>query len=86
MNTRGRVRRRFHRMITGWYELGYIPCCVYCGKQFYSRDGITVDHRVPLKLGGKNEEENLVPSCFSCNVKKGHRIVHPKFKEKVKRV
>ena len=46
--------------------------CIYCGK---SSDTMTVDHIVPLKLGGTNALNNLVPACPNCNLKKGHRNV-----------
>lgn len=45
--------------------------CAYCG----STDNITVDHFVPLYLGGKTEHGNIVPSCSTCNNKKRHK--HP---------
>lgn len=46
--------------------------CLYCNKQSTS---MTVDHVVPLKLGGTNELSNLVPACSDCNLSKGHKDV-----------
>jgi 5-methylcytosine-specific restriction endonuclease McrA len=40
--------------------------CLYCGKK-----GGTVDHVVPLALGGAHAPWNLVPACLSCNSSKG---------------
>ncbi len=37
--------------------------CVYCGGQ-----PKVADHFKPLKLGGTNRLENLVPSCMPCNL------------------
>ena len=34
---------------------------------------ISVDHVVPKKLGGTNEQKNLLASCLKCNVKKSCR-------------
>ena len=41
-------------------------CCVYCG----TCDNITIDHFLPLALGGINALHNLVPACSSCNSSK----------------
>lgn len=44
--------------------------CVYCSN-FILEHNRTVDHVKPLCEGGKNECENLLPSCEACNHKKG---------------
>jgi 5-methylcytosine-specific restriction endonuclease McrA len=46
----------------------YIGCCAYCGK---SRQQLTMDHVVPLKLGGAHDVRNVVPACRRCNFSKG---------------
>lgn len=43
--------------------------CVYCG----SKKNLTLDHVIPKSRGGLNNWENLVTSCFKCNLKKGNR-------------
>lgn len=35
----------------------------------------TVDHRMPIALGGTHEESNLCLSCLGCNIAKGD--IHP---------
>jgi 5-methylcytosine-specific restriction endonuclease McrA len=40
--------------------------CAYCGGP-----GGTVDHIIPVALGGTDDEENLTSACQSCNSKKG---------------
>lgn len=40
--------------------------CVYCG----SSKNLTLDHVIPKSRGGKNDWQNLVTSCFKCNLKK----------------
>ena len=45
--------------------------CAYCG----SAERITIDHFLPLYLGGKTEFGNIVPACYSCNSSKQHH--HP---------
>ena len=43
--------------------------CVYCG----SKKSLTLDHVIPKSKGGANTWENLVTSCFKCNLKKSAR-------------
>lgn len=40
--------------------------CSYCGNWF-SKKNMTVDHVLRKRDGGKNNRENLVPSCRWCN-------------------
>lgn len=42
--------------------------CFYCGVEVkpYTRFK-TIDHKIPISKGGKNELKNLVISCLSCN-------------------
>ena len=39
------------------------PICAWCG----TRDGLTVDHVVPLSRGGSNKPDNLRVLCRRCN-------------------
>lgn len=43
--------------------------CVYCG----STKQLTLDHVIPKSRGGKNDWNNLVTCCFTCNLKKGNK-------------
>ncbi len=45
--------------------------CLKCGKQ----KKLTVDHIVPLALGGSNDIDNIQPLCKSCNTSKGIQII-----------
>lgn len=45
----------------------YSSDCSYCG----SHEQITADHVIPVELGGRHSEGNLVPACQSCNSSKG---------------
>ena len=42
--------------------------CVYCGR---SDVKLTMDHVIPISKGGPHSKGNVVPSCSSCNSKKG---------------
>ncbi len=44
--------------------------CQYCGT---IEGGMTTDHVIPKKLGGRDSWENLVCACVACNNKKGNR-------------
>ena len=44
------------------------PCAWGCG-----RVADTVDHIIPLAMGGTNEVSNLMPSCKPCNSSRGSR-------------
>jgi 5-methylcytosine-specific restriction endonuclease McrA len=43
--------------------------CYYCGRKV-PREELTMDHRIPLALGGTSSRENIVPACKECNTKK----------------
>lgn len=45
--------------------------CVYCGKGM-EKTQLTVDHFVPLELGGLNDDTNYVSACRKCNKEKGN--------------
>lgn len=45
--------------------------CVYCGEKVE----LTIDHFIPVALGGKTELKNIVPACLSCNQSKSGK--HP---------
>ncbi len=47
--------------------------CVKCGKWF-PKEKIEVDHRIPKKLGGTDNLDNLQPMCRSCNRRKGDNV------------
>lgn len=40
--------------------------CAYCGCEITLKT-MQVDHRIPKRSGGKDNMENLIPSCRLCN-------------------
>jgi 5-methylcytosine-specific restriction endonuclease McrA len=49
--------------------------CVYCGTRSENRgEDLEIDHRLPVKWGGTDVDENLAASCVDCNRKKGTRM------------
>lgn len=57
--------------------------CRYCGA---SGDGVIlhVDHVHPKSRGGANEIDNLVTSCFDCNMGKRDRVMDERVVDEVK--
>lgn len=46
--------------------------CVYCGA---SNQGLHLDHVIPQSRGGKDDPENLVAACPTCNTSKGAKTL-----------
>lgn len=65
-------------------EFKYEKRCTNCDKEvrFYPEipndhpDQATIDHIVPVSLGGTNRLENLQTLCRSCNIKKSNKERH----------
>ncbi len=53
--------------------------CWYCGIKCTSAGNLpnsfTLDHVVPLSKGGREDADNIVPCCKSCNSTKGSKSV-----------
>jgi 5-methylcytosine-specific restriction endonuclease McrA len=45
--------------------------CLACGQE----KPLTVDHVIPLSVGGSNNISNLQPLCFSCNSRKKDKTI-----------
>lgn len=49
----------------------YRQCCAYCGE----RKKLTLDHVIPLTLGGRHSIGNILPACTRCNQRKGSKLL-----------
>lgn len=52
--------------------------CAYCGRKMLIKDpehphgrSFSLDHKVPIDLGGDNSLENFAVACHRCNIIKG---------------
>lgn len=79
---RGNHNRREKLRVSGRMTIGISDLvkrqngrCFYCPKRFNRSRRPTIDHIIPLKLGGTNDESNLVAACLSCNSSK--KAKHP---------
>lgn len=51
-------------------DLGSDRICVVCG----SRKKVTIDHKIPIRLGGQNHVSNLQYLCAKHNKEKSRRV------------
>ncbi|WP_174711375.1 HNH endonuclease [Nostoc sp. TCL240-02] len=47
--------------------------CLWCGCHL-TPEIMTVDHYIPLSLGGSNKTDNLRLACYGCNQKRGNAM------------
>ena len=64
---RARFKRDSGRIKLAMLAAGLEYACVECG----TTHDITIDHKVPLSLGGSDDVSNLQFLCRSCNSRKG---------------
>lgn len=58
-----KIRRRLLK------NLVFAPC-YYC-RHIFMADQLTVEHLVPIVLGGTNDEANIALACAPCNQQRG---------------
>jgi hypothetical protein len=45
--------------------------CMYCSRMMGHEVQLTMDHFIPLEMGGKNDTSNYISACRQCNKRKG---------------
>lgn len=45
--------------------------CMFCSRMMGHEVQLTIDHFVPLEMGGKNDTSNYISACRQCNKRKG---------------
>lgn len=68
-------REDFIKLLDDCYNSGFK--CIYCKKLLLFKDVPpyrlvpSIDHKLPLRMGGHNNFDNLVVCCNACNIIKG---------------
>lgn len=70
-------RRRTPRFSKYNVHLRDMFVCQYCYSQF-PQTKLTLDHVLPISLGGKTSWENIVSACGPCNSQKSNKLIKPK--------
>lgn len=75
----GLTARQYRKLRAKWMQQK--RACSYC-----PAPATTVDHVIPVALGGTSHEGNLTPCCRSCNMRKSDSLlIEWKLKRRVKR-
>ncbi|MBW4686501.1 MAG: HNH endonuclease [Komarekiella atlantica HA4396-MV6] len=71
MSSRGKIPESIQEQVRR--RANYL--CEYChASEQWQYVQFTVDHTMPLSLGGTNNLENLALACFHCNRRKTNRL------------
>ncbi len=68
-----RAKARELRKTRWWQQKTSSGKCYFCGRKTVFKE-ITMDHLVPLSMGGRSTKDNIVPCCKSCNTKKKNML------------
>ena len=71
-----RARNTGHITEKQWISLcdESLYTCKHCNKVFHI-SLLSIDHIIPITLGGSNDISNLQPLCLPCNKRKGNRFI-----------
>ena len=69
MSSKEKEKARQLRQSQWWQGKLSQGVCYYCENKF-SKEELTMDHKLPLSRGGKSSKGNLVVACKTCNSEK----------------
>jgi|TARA_B110000438_G_C15564748_1_gene542712 5-methylcytosine-specific restriction protein A len=69
MSSKEKEKARQLRQGQWWQAKLSQGVCYYCENKF-TKDELTMDHKLPLARGGKSTKGNLVVACKTCNSEK----------------
>ncbi len=64
-----REKARELKKTAWWNQKLQVGICYYCEGKF-TKEELTMDHKVPLARGGTSSKNNVVCCCKMCNSKK----------------
>ena len=70
LQAEGTFTRREWEALCKYYDY----TCLRCGRQEPDIE-LTVDHVIPLSIGGSNSIDNIQPLCHSCNARKHAKTI-----------
>jgi 5-methylcytosine-specific restriction endonuclease McrA len=70
---REKSKARELRKTSWWKSKISSGICYYC-KSIVPPNELTMDHLIPLSVGGKSVKNNLVAACKECNSKKKDKL------------
>ena len=68
-----KTRARELRSSRWWQQLVAQGRCHHCGGKFLPEQ-LTMEHLLPLALGGRSHKGNVVPACKPCNNQKKNQL------------
>jgi len=70
---REKEKGRRLRQTAWWMRKIQKGVCYYCQREV-GRNGLTMDHVVPLSRGGRSTKGNIVAACKECNSRKKYLL------------
>ena len=70
-------RRRISQTVVAHLVARQEGLCALCGANLAAVSPVHIDHIIPRRAGGTDEEDNLQAVCGTCNVEKGGALLRP---------
>ncbi|KKM77899.1 hypothetical protein LCGC14_1365340 [marine sediment metagenome] len=75
------ITKRKGVLLYNYIKFGKQYMCEVCGYKMGKHATKTIDHKIPLSLGGSKDFDNLQLAHRGCNMKKGNLIFSHELKE-----